>query len=315
MEVLRFEPLYQERPWGGRTIEASLGRTLPPGSKIGESWEIVDRPGAQSLVRGGRRARRWLRDLIQHHASEIMGPRWPGEKAFPILVKWLDCRGRLSVQVHPSEAAVAALGGEPKTENWYVAEATPEAGLLVGLRPGVGRAQFERALAEGTVEACLNRLPVTAGDSLLVRSGTVHAIDAGNLILEIQQNSDTTYRVYDWGRMGLDGRPRQLHVRESLTSILWDQPEPRLRRVTDAPAVLADCPEFRIRSIPMPRGGELAFSAGEQPRLLHVVRGGLQAANGGAPLVRGENVLLPYAGEFVFSATENSLLLVTENFS
>jgi mannose-6-phosphate isomerase len=314
MEVLRFESIYQERVWGGQTLAGAFGRALPSGRTIGESWEIVDRPEAQSIVHGGPYSGLTLRQLIAGHGRDVMGPQWPVARAFPILVKWLDCRERLSLQVHPPVDKTPALGDEPKTENWFIAGAAPGASLIVGLRPGVTRAQFEQALARGTLEACVNRFPVAAGDSILVHSGTVHAIDAGNLILEIQQNSDTTYRVYDWGRTGPDRQPRQLHLREALASILWDQPESRPLRAAATPAVLADCAQFRIRREPLARGGRLMFAAGQQPRLLHVVGGRVQEAATAQALGRGDNALLPYAGRFAFTATEDSLLLVTENF-
>ena len=315
MEIFQFEAIYQERVWGGRALAESFGRALPDGRVIGESWEIVDRPEAQSKVRGGPDAGRSLRALIETRGSGIMGPGWAPERAFPILVKWLDCRERLSLQVHPPAAQAPALGGEPKTENWFIARAAPGAALIVGLQPGVDASRFERALDAGELETCVNRFAVTAGDSVLVKSGTVHAIDAGNLILEIQQNSDTTYRVYDWGRTGLDGKPRQLHRREALRSILWDQPVPPVLRAGSTPAVLADCAEFRIRCVPLAPGEQLAFSAGQQPRLLHVVRGRVGEAATGAALACGDNVLLPFSGGFAFTATERSLLLVTENFA
>ena len=222
-----------------------------------------------------------------------------------------DC----SLQVHPPAAQAPALGGEPKTENWFIAGAAPDAALIVGLRPGVDRAQFERALDAGMLETCVNRFSVAAGDSVLVRSGTVHAIDAGNLILEIQQNSDTTYRVYDWGRTGLDGRPRPLHRREALASILWNQPPPAVLRSAPAAAVLADCAEFRLRREPLARGARMAFPAGQQPRLLHVVRGRVGESATGAVLAAGDNVLLPFADDFLFAAIDDALLLVTENFA
>ncbi len=314
MDTLQFEPLCQQRVWGGHELEAAFGRRLPKGQVIGESWEIVDRPEAQSVVRSGPLAGRTLRQLLTDHGAEVMGPGWPPAKPFPILVKWLDCRERLSLQVHPPAGVAAALGGEPKTENWFIAAAAPGASLIVGVRQGVTRDQFAQALDAGTLESCVRRFPVAAGDSVLVRSGTVHAIDAGNLILEIQQNSDTTYRVYDWGRVGLDGKPRQLHRREALESILWDQPEPRPIRAAAAPAVLAACAEFRIRRVPVARGAQLTFAAGEQPRLLHVVTGGLRDAAGAVTLTRGDNVLLPFAGAFALTATEASLVLVTDAF-
>ena len=315
MGILQFEVIYQERVWGGRALAESFGRKLPPGRVIGESWEIVDRPEAQSKVRGGPYAGQSLRALIEARGPEIMGPDWPPARAFPILVKWLDCQERLSLQVHPPAAQAPALGGEPKTENWFIARAGPDAALIVGLRPGVDPAQFERALDAGTLETCVNRFAVSAGDSVLVTSGTVHAIDGGNLILEIQQNSDTTYRVYDWGRTGLDGRPRQLHRREALTSILWDQPAPPVLHAAPTPTVLADCAEFRIRCVPLAPGGQLAFAAGQEPRLLHVVRGRICEEPAGVVLSSGDNALLPFADGFTFAAAEESLLLVTEGFA
>ncbi len=313
--ILQFESIYQERVWGGRALADSFGRMLPPGRVIGESWEVVDRPEAQSRVRSGTHAGESLRGLIEARGSDVMGPRWPADRPFPILVKWLDCRERLSLQVHPPAAQAPALGGEPKTENWFIAGAAPDAALIVGLRPGVDRAQFERALDAGMLETCVNRFSVAAGDSVLVRSGTVHAIDAGNLILEIQQNSDTTYRVYDWGRTGLDGRPRALHRREALASILWNQPPPAVLRSAPAAAVLADCAEFRLRREPLARGARMAFPAGQQPRLLHVVRGRVGESATGAVLAAGDNVLLPFADDFLFAAIDDALLLVTENFA
>jgi mannose-6-phosphate isomerase len=315
MGLLRFESIYQERVWGGWALAGVFGRVLPPGRPIGESWEVVDRPEAQSVVRTGPEAGRTLRALIAERGAAVMGPRWPAARPFPILVKWLDCRERLSLQVHPPAAQAPALGGEPKTENWFIAAAEPGAALIVGLRAGATRDWFERALDDGTLETCVHRFAVAPGDSILVRSGTVHAIDAGNLILEIQQNSDTTYRVYDWGRVGLDGKPRQLHRREAMASILWDEPEPQPIRAGPGPAVLADCAEFRIRRVPLARGERLAVAAGEEPRLLHVVRGRIQAGPAAETLGSGDQALLPFDEAFEFSASEEALLLVTDHFA
>lgn len=323
-DILRFEPLYQDRVWGGRVLEATFGRTLPAGRPIGESWEIVDRPEAQSVVRAGSLKGTTLRALIEQHGADVMGPKWPAEKPFPILVKWLDCRERLSLQVHPPASVAGELKGEPKTENWYIAHSTADAKLLVGLKRGVTREQFERAIANDTLESCIHHFRVAAGDSILVHSGQVHAIDAGNLILEIQQNSDTTYRVYDWGRVGLDGKPRQLHIEQSLRSIQWDDFEPAPVRGAPTSGTIADCAEFSIRRVVLGAGERLSVAAGQQARLLSVVSGAVRvSAEGGAasrapfgqPLVAGENVLLPYAAAFTFAAASTSILLVTENFS
>lgn len=316
-QLLRLKPLYQERVWGGRALESALGRTLPPTRPIGESWEIVDRPEAQSVIASGLNTGRPLRDLLKERAAEIMGPRWPAERPFPILVKWLDCRERLSLQVHPPASVATQLKGEPKTENWYIADSAPGSHLIVGLKRGVTRDQFERAIHDLTLENCVHRFSVKPGDSILVRSGQIHAIDGGNLILEIQQNSDTTYRVYDWGRVGLDGKPRQMHVAESLASILWNDFEPAPVRGEPKAAVIADAAEFRIRRLPLRAGDTLSISAGEEARILSVVTGNVRAesATGSELLARGENVILPFAGAFKFCAEQDAMLLLTEKFS
>ena len=312
-EVLLFRPLYQERVWGGRALESALGRELPAVRPVGESWEIVDRPEAQSVVANGKHAGRTLREVIAKHGSTIMGPAWPAARPFPILVKWLDCRERLSLQVHPPAVIAAELNGEPKTENWYIASTGPGAELIVGLKRGVTRAQFEQALADHTLESCVSRFPVAAGDSILVHSGQLHAIGAGNLILEIQQNSDTTYRVYDWGRMGLDGKPRQMHAEQSLRSIDWHDFEPKPVRAAPTSGVIADCPEFSIKRTVLGAGERMHVSGGEQPRILSVVSG--RVRGGGETLDRGTNALLPFGAAFTFVAETTSIVLVTENFA
>ena len=310
---LRLKPLYQDRVWGGRALESALNRTLPPARPIGESWEIVDRPEAQSVVSGGPFDGKTLREVIAANAGAIMGPTWPADRTFPILVKWLDCKERLSLQVHPPAAVAPELKGEPKTENWYIAACAPGSHLIVGLKRGVTRPQFEKALADLTLEECVHRFPVAAGDSILVHSGQIHAIDGGNLILEIQQNSDTTYRVYDWGRVGLDGKPRAMHVEQSLKSIKWDDFEPSPVRGVRAPATIADAREFRIRRVPLAAGTELTFAAGEQPRILSVVEGTLVTPEHQV-VTRGDNIIIPYSVKNSFIAKDDALALVTENF-
>lgn len=311
--LLRLKPLYQDRVWGGRALESALGRSLPPDRPIGESWEIVDRPEAQSVVCGGEYDGKTLREVIAKDAARIMGPNWPADRVFPILVKWLDCKERLSLQVHPPASVAPELNGEPKTENWYIAACAPDSHLIVGLKRGVTREQFEKAFADLTLEECVHRFPVKPGDSILVHSGQIHAIDGGNLILEIQQNSDTTYRVYDWGRVGLDGKPRAMHVEQSLKSIKWDDFEPEPVRGVRAPATIADAKEFRIRRVPLAERAELTFAAEEQPRILSVVEGRL-ATPTGEVLTRGDNVILPYCVKNSFIAQEDTVALVTENF-
>lgn len=307
----RFKPLYQERVWGGRGLESALGRDLPEGRPIGESWELVDREEADSPLAEGQGS---LGNLRKADPASLMGPGWPASKPFPILVKWLDCQDRLSLQVHPPAEVAPALNGEPKTENWYIVEATPEAALLAGLRPGTTPGQFRDALQEQRLEELVCRLPARGGDSLFVRSGRLHAIDAGNLILEIQQNSDTTYRVYDWGRVGLDGKPRQLHIEESLKSIDFADSQPELLHPEGPESVLADCEEFRLRRLELGAGETLDFAAAEEPRILSVVEGTL-CESGGDTATRGDNLLLPYAGASSWRAGASAVVLVTDRFN
>jgi mannose-6-phosphate isomerase len=312
--LLQFAPIYQERVWGGWGLATFLGRKLPGRAPIGESWEVVDRPEAQSLVVFGQWAGKTLHEMMAAHGAEIMGPDWPANRPFPILVKWLDCRERLSLQVHPPAKVATKLGGEPKTENWYIAQAAPGAAVLAGLKDGVDAAKFRAALKDNTAESLVHRLPTVAGDSLLIRSGVMHAIDGGNIILEIQQNSDTTYRVYDWGRLGLDGKPRAMHVEQSMASLEANTAgTPQLVRTADKHAVLADCREFRISRHQLAKGEKLAFKAGEEARLLAVTAGRVVTA--GRELVLGDNALLPFTGSFDFTAATDATVLVTDHFS
>lgn len=314
--LLQFKPLYQQRVWGGHILESWLGRRHVLAGPIGESWEIVDRPEAQSVVLAGEWAGRTLREIISGHAGEVMGPGWPAERRFPILVKWLDCRERLSLQVHPPGEIASRLGGEPKTENWYFARTDEGAAVFAGLREGIAPEEFERRLADGTAEACMRRLDVRAGDSLLIRSGVMHAIDAGNVILEIQQNSDTTYRVYDWGRVGLDGKPRALHVGESMECLRAAQGMAAPTLTAPGDDVLADCAEFRLRRRPLAAGEKWEIPGGKQARILSVVQGKLRSdATECGGLRLGDNALVPFAASIVLEAAEPSVVLVTEKFS
>jgi mannose-6-phosphate isomerase len=244
-QLLRFVPIYQTRVWGGRRLETVLDRVLPDAQPYGESWELVDREREQSVVASGPLAGTTLHELWTRHRVEVFGEasrRSPAPR-FPVLIKVLDCADDLSIQVHPPAAVAAALHGEPKTELWYVSHADPGARVYAGLRAGVTRAQFERALLDGTVADCVHHVDAHTGDSLFLPSGRLHALGRGLLIYEVQQNSDTTYRVFDWNRLGLDGRPRELHVAQSLQCIDFSDVEPS---VAHGDGVLAACEYFRV---------------------------------------------------------------------
>jgi mannose-6-phosphate isomerase len=225
--ALTFEPLFQERIWGGRRLADLYGKKLPPSVTIGESWEIVDRPEAQSVVRHGPLRGKTLHELWMQDRQWIFG-NVPDATRFPLLVKILDAREKLSLQVHPPEKIAPKLDGEPKTEFWYVAAADPGAELFVGLRETITRDQFEEALRSGTVAQCVHRIPVKAGDAMFLPAGRLHAVGKGNLLIEIQQNSDTTYRVFDWNRVDSQGKPRQLHIDQALQCIDLNDVRPQL---------------------------------------------------------------------------------------
>ena len=223
-----FRSIFKQRVWGGRELERLYHKPLPPAVPIGESWEIADRPGDVSVVANGPLAGKDLRWLMENHAAELLGDAKAHDRRFPLLIKILDAQEKLSLQVHPPAARAAELGGEPKTEMWYIAEVAPGAELYAGLKRGVTRAEFERKVEVGTVAECFHRVRVQSGDAMFLPSGRVHALGAGLVIFEIQQNSDTTYRVFDWNRLGLDGKPRELHVPQSLASIDFNDFEPSL---------------------------------------------------------------------------------------
>ena len=184
MNPLIFKPIYKERVWGGQKLASRLGRTIPQNRPIGESWEIVDREADQSIVAEGPHQGKTLNELLKSHGKQIMGPSYQADAPFPILVKWLDCKETLSVQVHPPKEIASLLNGEPKTESWYILESEPKAQLYLGLIPHTRLSDFSEA-----VEPLLAHTETQAGDSYLIESGTLHAIGGGNLILEIQQNS------------------------------------------------------------------------------------------------------------------------------
>jgi mannose-6-phosphate isomerase len=233
---LVFQPIFKERIWGGRNLETLYGKALPPGLPIGESWEISDRPGDESVIANGPLRGKTLHWLMEQSPEALLGARGPMASRFPLLIKILDAQQTLSLQVHPPASRAAKMGGEPKTEMWYVAQAGPKAELFVGLKHGVSRADFEKKLAGQTVAECFHRIPVKEGDAMFLPSGRVHALGAETVIFEIQQNSDTTYRVFDWNRVDKAGKPRELHVEQSLASIDFDDFEPELLPRTTSPA-------------------------------------------------------------------------------
>jgi mannose-6-phosphate isomerase len=185
-----------------------------------ESWEISDYHDTVSVVQAGTLAGTTLRQLVQTQGTALLGPRLGGLDQFPLLVKFIDAHQVLSVQVHPDDETGKRLAADNgKTETWVILDVEPRSLIYAGLKPGVGRSEFAAAIESGTVEHLLHRFEPRPGDSILIEAGTVHAIGAGVLLAEIQQMSDATFRIDDWGRLGDDGKPRSLHIRQAMESI------------------------------------------------------------------------------------------------
>jgi mannose-6-phosphate isomerase len=287
-QPLVFEPLFMERVWGGRRLETHFGRRLPPSVRIGESWEIVDREEYQSVVHEGPLRGFTLHELWTERREEIFGSGLPDTFRFPLLFKILDAQERLSVQVHPPAEVAARRGGEPKTEVWHLMDALLDSDLYAGLKQGVTREEFEKAIHEGRVAEKIHSFRIKTGDTVFIPSGRIHAIGAGNLLVEVQQNSDTTYRVFDWNRLGLDGKLRELHVEESLESINFADAEPGVEEPRGD--VLSECEFFRLEkwALAEPRGGAAGVFS------VFTVTGGSVACRGRS-FQRGDFFLLPAA--------------------
>lgn len=319
---LTFQPIFKERVWGGRQLEELYCKPLAQGARIGESWEISDRPGDVSLIANGPLAGKDLHWLLEHHRQELLGKANSPKGRFPLLIKILDAQEKLSLQVHPPAAKAQELGGEAKTEMWYIAAATSGAELFVGLSRGVTRGDFERKMQEGTVADCIHRVKVRAGDAMFLPSGRVHAIGAGLVIFEVQQNSDTTYRVFDWNRSGLDGKPRPLHQRESLESIDFADFEPglvngpfttsnELRRRT-----LTASPLFQVEEWELGAGKTHLLPSGKM-EIIGLVKGKVgidaQGGGGGVMLSAGRFCLVPASAKrTMVRAEEASTMLAIE---
>jgi mannose-6-phosphate isomerase len=218
--ALRFRPIFRRYLWGGRRLQAVLNKPLGPGDDYAESWEIVDHGADQSVVEYGPCHGLTLHQLVQNHAQELFG-EVPITERFPLLLKFLDAKADLSLQVHPTDQQAARLDPPDlgKTEAWVILHADAGSVLYAGLRPGVDRSAVEQAIAEGSLEQCLHRIEPEVGDCIFVPAGTPHAIGAGLLVAELQQSSDTTFRLFDWNRVGPDGKPRTLHVEQGLEAI------------------------------------------------------------------------------------------------
>lgn len=304
---LLFESIFKPKIWGGRRLQTVLGKHLPPGVAIGESWELADLESDQSIVRVGPAQGRSLAELLREWGADLLGRTPPVEDRFPLLIKFLDAADTLSVQVHPDEAMARRRGGSVrvKHEAWYVLDATPAGFIYRGVRDGVTRDDLLRAIHEKRVESSLRRLSAKAGHCFYLPSGTVHALGAGVLVAEVQTPSDTTYRLYDFDRVeATTGRLRDLHLDEAMECMHVD-PVPaecetpqHVASLWTSVTSLVRCPSFVIERVRMVEGVEQRLPYEEMIIWIVLEGHGEVGCKGLADPVRferGDTVLLPAA--------------------
>ena len=334
---LLFAPIVKALPWGGRKLTTLLTKSLPDEVPCGESWEVVDLPDDRSAVADGPLRGATLTDLVRDRPQELLGQSQLLMGRFPVLFKFIDARTTLSVQVHPDERACATLGGgaRPKTEAWFILQADPDARLYLGLERDVGPAELRAAIDSGTVADLLVAVDVAPGDFFYLPAGLLHAIGGGIVLAEVQQASDTTYRVFDWNRVGLDGKPRQLHVDQALASINF---ELRGRCVGTNPVTtesaedseIGDVSPQSLKKSAIPKGvscesfsfvsfeleeGAAIHLPGNRPVIASCVEGNVQvnAPGGTVTLGLGRTCLVPLQdGQISLESDDQSNVLLVE---
>lgn len=320
MPPLQFHPILKRIRWGGRRLGTMLGKPIGDEPDYAESWEVSCHAHGESVVAGGPHDGETLKNLIREFPEAILG-EGTGIERFPLLVKFLDASDRLSVQVHPNDAQAIQYDAEEngKTEAWVILAAEPGSRLYVGLNEGVTPDQLRDCLTNGTVESCLHTIEVSAGDCVFIPAGTVHAIGEGILLAEIQQSSDLTFRLYDWGRLGTDGKPRALHIEDAIACTDFERGpvHPVQPRVETADGVarerLVECPQFvmnRLRT-----GSSIGFDPDGRFHVVMVVQGTARMHSGdlAKSLPTGQTVLLPASSEKVtFESSDNAELVLIE---
>ncbi len=302
---LIFEPIFKPKIWGGRSLERLLGKRLPEGELIGESWEVADLEDDQSIVAKGPAKGKTLGEFVRTWGRDLLGGASLFEGRFPLLIKYLDAKETLSVQVHPHEATARRLGGRVRVKNeaWYILDAAPDGAIYRGLREGVDPDGLKRAIEERRVEEVLHRIAVKKGYCYYLPSGTVHALGAGVVVAEVQTPSDVTYRLFDWNRVDPStGRGRELHVEEALGCISYDRapiagekPE-HVAGVWTSVTSLLRCESFVIERVRMAEGVEQELPY--QEMVIWTVlegRGSIAFAGSASPAAfqAGDTVLIP----------------------
>lgn len=322
---IHFDNYLRTQVWGGRLLQDWFKRDSAASGPYGEAWDISAIAPHISTVDEGLYAGLKLTDLWADHRRELVGGGHESTADFPLLIKWLECRDQLSLQVHPDDQFAQKVLGQPfgKSEAWVILHAEPTAVVYAGVKPGITRGDFEQHLKSGTLERCLHATVPRAGDCFSFPAGTIHAAGGGLLLAEVQQSSDATFRLFDWNRPGLDGRPRPLQVELGLDAVNWDQgavnpciPD-KLDCVADGVVAERLCEmsaftleRYRIEApFPVPHSGELTIW------MTLSGSGELRATNPnyGRSLTQGDTILLPASGhDLVWHPSESggSLLML-----
>lgn len=312
---LRFQPVYKDYIWGGNKIARHYKRGLPPGV-YAESWEIADRPEGMSVVVNGPLAGRDLFSLMKLYGEQLTGRTFA---EFPLLVKIIDAKEKLSVQVHPDETGARDTGGDPKTEMWYVLAVEPQAKVYAGLKPGVTAASFKEALlAKGKAGELLEDIAVARGDVVFIPGGRIHAIGPGCMLLEIMQNSNTTFRLFDWNRLGRDGEPRALQINRAFKVVRWEDASPPKVDLTKHPlpfdldgnsvVELLNTPFFKFEKMVVAKSLQCA-TGGKTFHILFVEEGSVDLLVGfeKMQIESGMTVLVPAAlSEYTLTAAKSA---------
>ncbi|PCJ55536.1 MAG: mannose-6-phosphate isomerase [Planctomycetota bacterium] len=296
LEPLFFHRILKEKVWGGKSLSKTLELDLPFEGPLGETWELSDYPGEETTVRGGAQDGVSLRVLMEQDSAAVLGRSRPSaDGRFPLLVKFIDAGDDLSVQIHPADGPQSPTG-VGKTEAWYILDQEPGSGVICGLKPGTAREVFEAEAGDKRVRNHLAEIEVKRGDCVFVPSGQTHAIRAGVVLCEVQQTSDVTYRMYDWDRLGLDGKPRDTHLQQALEVVDYDlaPARPTHAEFDAQPGLqiqeLASCQYFRLAALQV--GAEGGYLSTDGLALTLAVVGG-RGQLGDRELVYGDTVLVP----------------------
>lgn len=312
---LTFKPVLKRYIWGGRRLGDLLSKPIGEGNDYAESWEIADHPQGQSIIACGPLAGTRLHDLVANRGDELLGRHAP-QSRFPLIFKLLDCQKDLSVQVHPDDAVAAKLTPPDlgKTEAWVVLDAAPGSKIYAGLKKGSDLPALSHAIQAGKAADLLHSFEPRSGDCVFIPAGTVHALGAGLLVAEIQQASDTTYRLYDWGRVGPDGKPRQLHIDQGLAvtdfSSVEVGPVQSLRTNEAGRERLVECDKFVLDRWTLCDEGRVGGD--DRFHIISVISGQIRLPDHDTILPRGQTVLLPASvPSLVLQPNPNAVVLDT----